>query len=64
MFVAFGTPLSLATAAVLGYRVFQLGLPAVLGGIAMLRIRSLLAGDAIPRDVVEERFAAVQRGGV
>ena len=31
MFVVYGTPLGLATAAVLGYRVFQLGLPVVLG---------------------------------
>jgi uncharacterized membrane protein YbhN (UPF0104 family) len=58
MFVAFGTPLSLATAAVLGYRVFQLGLPAILGGLCMLRIRKLLAGE-LPRDVVAARFAAV-----
>jgi uncharacterized protein (TIRG00374 family) len=58
MFVAFGTPLSLATAAVLLYRVFQLGLPAILGGICMLRIRALLAGE-LSRDVVAARFAAV-----
>jgi uncharacterized membrane protein YbhN (UPF0104 family) len=58
MFVAFGTPLSLATAAVLGYRVFQLGLPAILGGLCMLRIRTLLAGE-LPRDVVAARFASV-----
>jgi len=58
MFVAFGTPLSLATAAVLGYRVFQLGLPAILGGLCMLRIRKLLAGE-LPRDVVAARFAGV-----
>jgi uncharacterized membrane protein YbhN (UPF0104 family) len=61
MFVAFGTPLDLATAAVLGYRVFQLGLPAVLGGLCMLRIRRLLAGG-LPREAVVERFAAVERG--
>jgi uncharacterized membrane protein YbhN (UPF0104 family) len=58
MFVAFGTPLSLATAAVLGYRVFQLGLPAILGGLCMLRIRKLLAGE-LPREVVAARFAEV-----
>jgi uncharacterized membrane protein YbhN (UPF0104 family) len=62
MFVAFGTPLSLATAAVLGYRVFQLGLPAILGGLAMLRIRKLLGGE-LPRDAVAARFAAVERRG-
>jgi len=58
MFVAYGTPLSLATAAVLGYRVFQLGMPAILGGLCMLRIRRLLAGE-LPRDVVAARFAGV-----
>jgi uncharacterized membrane protein YbhN (UPF0104 family) len=61
MFVAFGTPLSLATAAVLGYRVFQLGLPAVLGGLSMLRIRRLLAGELSP-EVVAARFADIHRG--
>jgi uncharacterized membrane protein YbhN (UPF0104 family) len=43
MFVAYGTPLDLAAAAVLGYRVFQLGLPAVLGAISLVRIRYVLA---------------------
>src|SRR5919199_37653 len=62
MFVAFGTPLSLATAAVLGYRVFQLGMPAILGGLCMLRIRKLLAGE-LPRDVVAARFAGVGSDG-
>ena len=38
-FVAYGAPLDLTAAAVLGYRVFQLGLPATLGLISMLRIR-------------------------
>ena len=61
MFVAFGTPLSLATAAVLGYRVFQLGLPAILGGACLLRIRHYLAGDFSP-DAVAAHFAAVERG--
>jgi hypothetical protein len=62
MFVAYGTPLSLATAAVLCYRVFQLGLPAILGGLCTLRIRKLLAGG-LPREVVAARFAAVERRG-
>jgi uncharacterized membrane protein YbhN (UPF0104 family) len=62
MFVAFGTPLSLATAAVLGYRVFQLGLPAILGGLCMLRIRKLLAGE-LPREAVAARFAGVGGNG-
>lgn len=61
MFVAFGTPLSLATAAVLGYRVFQLGLPAILGGACLLRIRRYLASDFSPA-AVAAHFAAVDRG--
>jgi uncharacterized membrane protein YbhN (UPF0104 family) len=56
MFVVYGTPLSTATAAVLGYRVFQLGMPVVLGAISMLRIRSRL-GDEERRAAVQERFA-------
>ena len=60
MFVAFGTPLSLATAAVLGYRVFQLGLPAILGGACLLRIRHYLTGDFSP-DAVAAHFAAVEQ---
>jgi uncharacterized membrane protein YbhN (UPF0104 family) len=39
MFVAFGSPAGAATAAVLGYRVFQLGVPMLLGALAALRIR-------------------------
>jgi uncharacterized membrane protein YbhN (UPF0104 family) len=46
MFVAYGAPLGLTTAAVLGYRVFQLGLPTVLGAASMLRIRHTLARRA------------------
>jgi uncharacterized membrane protein YbhN (UPF0104 family) len=57
MFVAYGTPLDLAAAAVLGYRVFQLGLPAVLGAISLLRIRYILAHPP-PRELVVARFAA------
>jgi uncharacterized membrane protein YbhN (UPF0104 family) len=56
MFVAYGTPLDLAAAAVLGYRVFQLGLPAVLGAISLLRIRYILAHPP-PRELVAARFA-------
>jgi uncharacterized membrane protein YbhN (UPF0104 family) len=36
--VLYGTPLSGAAAAVLAYRAFQLGLPALLGGLAVLRL--------------------------
>lgn len=62
MFVAYGTPLGVATAAVLGYRVFQLGLPAILGSAAMLRIRSRLAGTR-SREVVAARFASASGDG-
>jgi len=57
MFVAYGTPLDLTAAAVLGYRVFQLGLPAVLGAISLLRIRYVLAHPPL-REAVRARFAA------
>jgi len=62
MFVAYGTPLDVAAAAVLGYRVFQLGLPAVLGAVSLLRIRYILAHPP-PREVVAERFAAAELPG-
>jgi uncharacterized membrane protein YbhN (UPF0104 family) len=60
MFVAYGTPLDLAAAAVLAYRVFQLGLPAIFGAFALLRVRHTLAHPP-PREVIEARFAAVAR---
>ena len=60
MFVAFGTPLSLATAAVLGYRVFQLGLPAILGGVCLLRIRHYLTSE-VSQAAVAAHFAGVER---
>lgn len=44
-----------ATAAVLAYRVFQLGLPVIFGVIAFARIRKRLADPALRADV-EERF--------
>lgn len=45
MFVVYGTPAAPAAAAVLAYRVFQLGLPAVFGFIAFDRIRRRLRDD-------------------
>jgi uncharacterized membrane protein YbhN (UPF0104 family) len=60
MFAIYGAPLSVAAAAVLGYRVFQLGLPAVVGALALLRVRHVLAHPP-PRDEVEARFASLQR---
>jgi uncharacterized membrane protein YbhN (UPF0104 family) len=56
MFAAYGTPLSLAAAAVLAYRVFQLGFPAIFGAISLLRIRHVLAHPP-PREQVAARFA-------
>ena len=51
-------PVDVATAAVLGYRVFQLGLPAILGAISMLRIRKLLADDEARAEVAARWEAA------
>lgn len=38
-----GTPVAIAAAAVIGYRIFQLGVPAILGIIAYARLRRRLA---------------------
>jgi uncharacterized membrane protein YbhN (UPF0104 family) len=59
MMIVYGAPASHATAAVLGYRVFQLGLPAILGAISLLRIRKLLA-DQDRRAEVAARWAAAR----
>jgi uncharacterized membrane protein YbhN (UPF0104 family) len=59
MFVVFGTPLSLAAAAVLGYRVFQLGLPAVFGAAALVRVRYVLAHPP-PPELVAARFSQLE----
>ena len=48
--------------AVLGYRVFQLGLPMILGAASLLRIRYILAHPP-PREVIAERFASVELPG-
>src|SRR4051794_21782906 len=61
MFVAYGTPISLAAAAVLTYRVFQLGLPALLGAVCLLRISRVLA-DPPPREAVAARFERTRSG--
>ncbi len=55
MFVVYGAPAAAATAAVLAYRVFQLGLPAFFGLIAFGRIRRRLR-DADLTAEVAERF--------
>ena len=58
MFVVYGASASHATAAVLAYRVFQLGLPAILGTISMLRIRKALADEERRAEVVARWAAA------
>ena len=46
--VLFGTPLGASAAAVIVYRLFQLGLPVVLGAVAAARLRSELASAVLP----------------
>jgi uncharacterized membrane protein YbhN (UPF0104 family) len=60
MFVLMDAPLPLATAAVLGYRVFQLGIPIVFGAISLVRIRGRLSDDAF-RERVRLRWAQVAK---
>jgi uncharacterized membrane protein YbhN (UPF0104 family) len=55
MLVVYGAPAAPATAAVLAYRVFQLGLPAILGVLAFRQIRRRLA-DAEQTAAVAARF--------
>ena len=55
-FAFYGTPVDVAAAAVLAYRVFQLGLPAIFGAVALVRVRHVLANPP-PRAEVEARFA-------
>jgi uncharacterized membrane protein YbhN (UPF0104 family) len=62
MMVVYGAPVDVATAAVLAYRVFQLGLPAILGAISMLRIRAFLSDEA-RRAAVARSFAAAREAG-
>jgi glycosyltransferase 2 family protein len=49
----YGSPLALATAAVLAYRVVQLGMPAVLGSLAFLQLRRRLSRDEAPAALCE-----------
>ncbi|MBS1879006.1 MAG: flippase-like domain-containing protein [Actinobacteria bacterium] len=49
----YGTPLALATAAVLAYRVVQLGLPAILGSVAFLQLRRTLLRNEAPAALCE-----------
>ncbi len=47
--VLYGSPLSIATASVLAYRAFQLGVPAVLGAVAFVGLRHTLTGSETPQ---------------
>jgi len=60
--VLYGTPLGAAAAAVLAYRVFQLGLPALLGAIAIIRLPGILE-LAPDLSCAGEPIAAQRRGG-
>lgn len=61
-----GTPVAVAAAAVIGYRAFQLGVPALLGITAMTRLRRSLASEGAaattPTPTFERRHAAPQFG--
>lgn len=57
-FVIYGSPLAAATAAVLAYRVFQLGLPALIGTVAFARLRRTLARSPAPAALCEPMAAA------
>ncbi|MGH2908359.1 MAG: lysylphosphatidylglycerol synthase domain-containing protein [Solirubrobacteraceae bacterium] len=47
--VLYGSPLTTATAAVLAYRAFQVGVPAVLGAFAFVGLRHTLTGMQAPQ---------------
>ncbi|HEY5145018.1 MAG TPA: lysylphosphatidylglycerol synthase domain-containing protein [Solirubrobacteraceae bacterium] len=49
----YGSPLALATAAVLAYRAFQLGIPAILGAIAFVQLRRTLSSADAPAALCE-----------
>jgi len=49
----YGSPLAQATAAVLAYRVVQLGLPAILGSVAFLQLRHRLGREETPAALCE-----------
>jgi uncharacterized membrane protein YbhN (UPF0104 family) len=55
VFGLLGTPVAIAAAAVIGYRVFQLGVPAVLGIGAYARLRRRLSCAGQPPDAGELR---------
>jgi uncharacterized protein (TIRG00374 family) len=49
----YGSPLSQATAAVLAYRVVQLGIPAILGAVAFFQLRRTLVREEMPAALCE-----------
>src|SRR6478609_5750186 len=49
----YGSPLSQATAAVLAYRVVQLGIPAILGSVAFVQLRHTLSREEAPAALCE-----------
>ncbi|HET6996977.1 MAG TPA: lysylphosphatidylglycerol synthase domain-containing protein [Solirubrobacterales bacterium] len=49
----YGSPLAQVTAAVLAYRVLQLGIPAILGSIAFLQLRRTLSREEAPAALCE-----------
>jgi uncharacterized protein (TIRG00374 family) len=49
----YGSPLSQATAAVLAYRVVQLGIPAILGAVAFVQLRRTLVREEAPAGLCE-----------
>jgi uncharacterized membrane protein YbhN (UPF0104 family) len=59
--VLYGTSASAATAAVLAYRAFQLGTPAVLGTAAFGQLQRTLARSAAPAALCEPMAAAYER---
>jgi uncharacterized membrane protein YbhN (UPF0104 family) len=61
--VVYGTPLTGAVAAVLAYRVFQLGLPALLGGLAVTRLPGIVERSPDTGALCEPRPVARRDGG-
>ncbi len=49
----YGSPLALATASVLAYRVIQLGMPAILGSFAFVQLRRTLNRKEAPAALCE-----------
>jgi uncharacterized protein (TIRG00374 family) len=49
----YGSPLAQATAAVLAYRVVQLGIPAILGSVAFVQLRRTLTREEAPAALCE-----------